>query len=296
MVLDVVRYKRSLVQFSVEYHNITLIELTTFSFCPTLLWLVYVVLKFIDMTDLVFKGENNQALTSSLLVAEKFGKRHANVIRDIEKLLNTEDEELNSKMSLAFVSSTYVDSTGKGNLVYIMNRKGFSILVMGYNGIKALKFKNDFYDAFENLETRLKEQQKPLSTVQMFALQANINLEHEQRLINVEQKLDALAKEREENTRLLLSVSVSAEKVPEISLRDKIRQLVNKYSSATNINQRDVWHKVYEQLYYRYHISINSYTKRDKRETNLDVAERNGLLDKIYTIISSLIRDSKQIA
>lgn len=268
----------------------------TFFFCPTLLWLVYVALKFIDMTDLVFKGENNQALTSSLLVAEKFGKRHANVIRDIEKLLNTEDEELNSKMSLAFVSSTYVDSTGKGNLVYIMNRKGFSILVMGYNGIKALKFKNDFYDAFENLETRLKEQQKPLSTVQMFALQANINLEHEQRLINVEQKLEALAKEREENTQLLLSVSVSAEKVPEISLRDKIRQLVNKYSSATNINQRDVWHKVYEQLYYRYHISINSYTKRDKRETNLDVAERNGLLDKIYTIISSLIRDSKQIA
>lgn len=248
------------------------------------------------MTDLVFKGENNQALTSSLLVAEKFGKRHANVIRDIEKLLNTEDEELNSKMSLAFVSSTYVDSTGKGNLVYIMNRKGFSILVMGYNGIKALKFKNDFYDAFESLETRLKEQQKPISAVQMFALQANINLEHEQRLSNVEQKLDALAKEREESTKQLLSVSVSVESVPEISLRDKIRQLVNKYSASANISPRDVWHKVYELLYYRYHVHINSYKKKDKRETNLDVAERNGLLDKIYTIISSMIRDLKQIA
>lgn len=248
------------------------------------------------MTDLVFKGENNQALTSSLLVAEKFGKRHANVIRDIEKLLNTEDEELNSKMSLAFVSSTYVDSTGKGNLVYIMNRKGFSILVMGYNGIKALKFKNDFYDAFESLETRLKEQQKPISAVQMFALQANINIEHEQRLSNVEQKLDALAKEREESTKQLLSVSVSVESVPEISLRDKIRQLVNKYSASANISPRDVWHKVYELLYYRYHVHINSYKKKDKRETNLDVAERNGLLDKIYTIISSMIRDLKQIA
>ena len=94
------------------------------------------------MDSLVFKGNNGQVVTNSLLVAEKFGKRHANVIRDIEKLLNTEDTELNSKMSLAFVIDTYEDSTGKSNPVYIMNRKGFSILVMGYNGIKALRFKN----------------------------------------------------------------------------------------------------------------------------------------------------------
>lgn len=71
------------------------------------------------MKELVFKGENDQALTNSLLVAEKFGKRHGNVIRDIEKLLNTEDEELNSKLSLAFVSTTYEDSTGeKKSCVY----------------------------------------------------------------------------------------------------------------------------------------------------------------------------------
>lgn len=58
------------------------------------------------MNELVFKGQNDQVLTNSLLVAEKFGKRHANVIRDIEKILNTEDKELNSKLSLAFVSAT----------------------------------------------------------------------------------------------------------------------------------------------------------------------------------------------
>ena len=80
--------------------------------------------------ELVFKGENSQALTNSLLVAEKFGKRHGDVIRSIEKLLNTEDETLNAKMRLAFESASYVDSTGKSNLMYVMNRKGFSILKM----------------------------------------------------------------------------------------------------------------------------------------------------------------------
>ena len=101
------------------------------------------------MTDLVFKGQNDQVLTNSLLVAEKFGKRHADVIRSIDNILNTEDESLNAKMRLAFVSTTYEDATGKSNPAYIMNQKGFSILVMGWNGIKALKFKNEFYDAFE---------------------------------------------------------------------------------------------------------------------------------------------------
>lgn len=102
------------------------------------------------MNELVFKDKSNQALTNSLLVAEKFGKRHADVIRSVEGLLNTTDEELNVKTRLAFVSDTYTNSEGKGNPVYIMNRKGFSILVMGYNGVKALKFKNNFYNAFED--------------------------------------------------------------------------------------------------------------------------------------------------
>lgn len=48
------------------------------------------------MTDLVFKGQNGQVLTNSLLVAEKFGKRHADVIRSIDNILNTEDESLNA--------------------------------------------------------------------------------------------------------------------------------------------------------------------------------------------------------
>lgn len=54
--------------------------------------------------------------------------------------------------------------------------------------------------------------------------------------------------------------------------------------------QRDMWHKVYERLYYGYHISIRAY-KKAKGETNLDVAERNHFLDKIYAIVSYLVRE-----
>lgn len=67
------------------------------------------------MTDLVFKGQNDQVLTNSLLVAEKFGKRHADVIRSIDNILNTDGELLNAFLRLDFVSTTYENSTGKSN-------------------------------------------------------------------------------------------------------------------------------------------------------------------------------------
>lgn len=149
------------------------------------------------MTDLVFKGQNDQVLTNSLLVAEKFGKRHADVIRSIDNILNTEDELLNAKMRLAFVSTTYEDSTGKSNPAYIINQKGFSILVMGWNGIKALKFKNEFYDAFEAMERSLKEIKTPQTYAEALRRLADEVEAKEQIQYQLEQKTEQLDESKE---------------------------------------------------------------------------------------------------
>lgn len=39
------------------------------------------------MNELVFKGHNDQVLTNSLLVAEKFGKEHKHVLDAIRELI-----------------------------------------------------------------------------------------------------------------------------------------------------------------------------------------------------------------
>lgn len=39
------------------------------------------------MNELVFKGQNDQVLTNSILVAEKFGKEHKNVLSSIRELI-----------------------------------------------------------------------------------------------------------------------------------------------------------------------------------------------------------------
>ena len=50
------------------------------------------------MDQLVFRGANDQAMTNSLLVAEKFGKEHKNILRDILNLVAQ-----NSAAKLLFV-------------------------------------------------------------------------------------------------------------------------------------------------------------------------------------------------
>lgn len=102
------------------------------------------------MNNLVF-NQNGAALTNSLLVAEKFGKRHDHVLRDIKNLIDS-----TQNWGQLFVSTTYTDNSGKSNPMYIMNRDGFTLLAMGFTGKKALEFKLQYIEAFNQMESALK--------------------------------------------------------------------------------------------------------------------------------------------
>lgn len=118
---------------------------------------------------------------------------------------------------------------------------------------------------------------KPMTHIQMLAAQAQAMAELEQRQLEQAQqislqetRLKVVEKKNEEleKERLLFegenfNFPLSQESLPEVSLRDKIRGLVNKYASINQIDHNMVWNKVYSELYYRYGISVRSY-KRDK--------------------------------
>lgn len=111
-----------------------------------------------EMTEeLVFKGKNNQALTNSLLVAEKFGKEHRNVVRDIRSLL--EGGVLKNEQTPMFEETTYVNEQNKQTYpMYVMNRDGFTLLAMGFTGEKAMRFKMEYIRAFNKMEEVLRHQ------------------------------------------------------------------------------------------------------------------------------------------
>ena len=130
---------------------------------------------------------------------------------------------------------------------------------------------------------------RPLSQAELLLQQCQMLVEQEKRLSQVEEKVDRLIGVHEEAERDLHELPISDEEIPEMSLRDQIRMLVNKYCKVSSLGQHQVWDKVYTTLYYSYHIPLRSYKMR-KGESLLDVAERVGCLDKIHVIVSGLFK------
>jgi Rha family phage regulatory protein len=89
-------------------------------------------------------------VVSSSDVAETFEKRHADVLRDIEKMeCSDEFRERN------FALSSYRSLQNKELPMYLMTKDGFTLLAMGYGGAKAMKFKESYIKQFNAMEKLL---------------------------------------------------------------------------------------------------------------------------------------------
>src|SRR5690625_1019911 len=107
------------------------------------------------MNQLVFKS-NDQVVTSSRNIARDFGKEHKNVLRDIRGLLKNEPAKE------MFFETTYIHEANNQEFTkYLMNRDGFTLLVMGFTGRKAMQFKMEYIQAFNEMEKQIKELSKP---------------------------------------------------------------------------------------------------------------------------------------
>lgn len=103
------------------------------------------------MEDLVIM-KNKQAVTSSLQVAETFGKNHRDVLRVIDDLKDVRN------FAQMFSETNLPDAYGRNRRGYYMNRDGFTLLAMGFTGSKALQFKLQYIDAFNEMEQQVKFQ------------------------------------------------------------------------------------------------------------------------------------------
>ncbi|ECL9175772.1 Rha family transcriptional regulator [Campylobacter coli] len=107
-------------------------------------------LAVINGVDVELEVANNQVTTTSLDIAAVFNKRHDNIIAKIETFPKDSFTDLN------FKASKYIDSTGRILPCYKITRDAFSLLVMGFTGEKAYKWKIEFIKAFNEMEKRLR--------------------------------------------------------------------------------------------------------------------------------------------
>lgn len=107
------------------------------------------------MEKLVIQSPQGQDVTTSLIVAEVFGKRKADVLRDIRNLhCSPEFKERNFALMVSI--NELPQGGAQKSEYYQMTKDGFSFLVMGYTGDKAGKFKEMFINEFNKREMMLK--------------------------------------------------------------------------------------------------------------------------------------------
>ncbi|MGY4700408.1 Rha family transcriptional regulator, partial [Avibacterium paragallinarum] len=112
------------------------------------------------------------AMTDSLKVAEYFGKRHDNLLRILNNLnCSKEFSHLN------FKAAKYTDEQGKKRPMFLMTQDGFTLLVMGFTGKKAMQFKEAYIKKFNQMKSwitsraNLKNDQRRLNDAIKFSIE-----------------------------------------------------------------------------------------------------------------------------
>lgn len=93
--------------------------------------------------------KDGHPITTSIAIAEVFGKQHQHVLEAIRNL-DCPKEFGRSNFRLA----NYIDAQGKTRTMYELTKDGMVYLVMGFTGGKAAAFKVAYIEAFNALEAQ----------------------------------------------------------------------------------------------------------------------------------------------
>lgn len=138
--------------------------------------------------ELVSKTAKGTAVTTSRKIAEIFDKNHKDVLRTIRNLIDSAQN-----CAQFFASTTYIDSSGKTNEMFVMTRDGFSLVAMGFTGEKAIQWKVKYIDAFNKMEAIIASNQIHLPDFTNPVIAARAWADAEEKRIEAENKIVALA-------------------------------------------------------------------------------------------------------
>lgn len=125
----------------------------------------------------LFADKKDIVRVDSLYVAEFFGKNHKEILRDIRNIAAPNSGLSKEFAERNFALGSYKDKQNQKRPCYYLTRDGFTILVMGYTGKKALRFKELYIKRFNEMEELIKSLVKARTEFPL--LTENIKLLHE---------------------------------------------------------------------------------------------------------------------
>lgn len=170
------------------------------------------------MADLVFQNSNGNDVTTSLIVAQVFGKRNSDVLRDIRSL-NCSESFRKRNFALMVKMNELPQGGSQKSEYYEMTKDGFSFLVMGYTGAKAGEFKERFINELNRRESLLKDDDYILMRSQQIL---------QKRLEASEEKIKQLESQAEQQQETIeLQQKELTQSAPKVSYYDNHLQSVN---------------------------------------------------------------------
>lgn len=160
------------------------------------------------MNSLVLTNSSGKDVTTSFIIAEKFGRNHADVLRDIRNLHCSNEFRVRNFAEM-FNIKQLPNGGSRDDLYYEISKDGFSFLVMGYTGEKAAEFKEKFINEFNKREALLRNDD--------YILNRAFEISHN-RMKVLEQQLN----QKEEQ--LQLQEHVIKEQVPKVNYYDTVLQ------------------------------------------------------------------------
>ncbi|HEF2462423.1 TPA: Rha family transcriptional regulator [Campylobacter coli] len=164
----------------------------------------------INNVNVVFEVVGDEIFANSLQIAEVFEKDHSNVLKAIDKLPNDEFKSSNFKYD------SYFDKKSEQRRMINLTRDAFSLLVMGFTGEKAYKWKILFIKAFNEMEKRLRnieyEKHDKLAFRQSLGYKSQLAQQKEK----YENKIKALQYDLEKKKELSFKRKLSKEELLEL--------------------------------------------------------------------------------
>lgn len=96
--------------------------------------------------------KDEEVYTTSRIVAQKFGKRHADVLEAVENIEKFNELKNPSVKNIYFIADNYIDAKGETRKQYLITEKGAMLLIMGFTGEKAFSIKTKFIDEFARMK------------------------------------------------------------------------------------------------------------------------------------------------
>lgn len=223
----------------------------------------------------ITRNNDGELVVTSRQIAEDFEKRHSHICDTIRNLTAE-----NSEVKKMMIESKF-QHRGNEYTEYLLTRDGFSLLVMGFTGSRALEWKLKYIEAFNKMEQAIKNPYSHLSK----EVQAIFALDHKH------QKLESEVKELKDGMPLF---NVECKEIQAAVKRKGVEILGGKGSPAYKNNsiRCKVYSDIQQQLRREFGVSRYEAIKRSQLSLAHEIVAKYKapiyLLNDIYLLNQQL--------